>query len=90
MGRPRGWIINRKAFEHELLRFQAAGRGGRVDITRAAGISPQMLGDLTGVRRAGASPRTAAAIAAALECPVETLFPEAAGFGAPDSSVAAA
>jgi len=90
MGRPRGWKLNRRAFDHELLRAQVARQATRSDIATAAGISAQMLADLTSAKRAGASPRTAIALAEALECPVETLFPQAAGFGAPEYAASAA
>jgi transcriptional regulator with XRE-family HTH domain len=90
VGRPRGWILNRRAFEHEFLRAQTTHQVTRADVASAAGISAQMLGDLTGAKRAGASPKTAAALATALDCPVETLFPEAAGYGSPTLARAAA
>lgn len=75
-------MLNRRALDHELLRRRIT----RAELAAAAGISPQMLSDLGGLQRArrvNASMATASAIAAALECPVETLFPEAAGFIAP-------
>lgn len=87
MGRPRGWALNRRAFEHQLV----ARRTTKTEIAVVAGVSLQMLGDLAGgKRRTGASPRVATALAEAMECPVEMLFPEAAGFRAPDFSIAEA
>lgn len=86
MGRPRGWILNRKPYEFALVQ-----RGiSRAELAQQAGISAQMLSDLASSKRAGASPRTANALAAILECPVELLFPEAAGFGPPGYALAVA
>lgn len=83
MGRPKGLALNRRAFDHELQRWQLATGGTKADLAAECNLSAQMLGDMTGVKRAGASPKTAAALASALSCPVETLFPEVAGFGSP-------
>ena len=76
MGRPRGWRISRSALDDLLV----IRRMSRIELAVAAGVSPQMIGDLTGAKRAGASIRTARQLADALRVDVATLFPEAEGF----------
>lgn len=76
MARPRGLRLSRKALDFMV----AERRITRADACARAGISQQMLSDMAGVKRAGASMKTAAALADALDCPIELLFPEAAGF----------
>jgi hypothetical protein len=78
-------MINRRALD-DLVVLRRTTRAALAD---QAGVSPQMLSDMANpIKRAGASPRTAGALADALGCSVETLFPEAAGFAAPDRAVA--
>lgn len=79
MARPRGWKISRKTLE--LLLVQSGMT--RSDLSAKSGVSQQQISDMTSFKRAGASVRTAAAIADALGCDVEVVFPEAEGYGPP-------
>lgn len=76
MGRPRGWRLNRVALDDRLLELSIT----KTELCDRAGISPQQLGDMYGVKRAGASPTTAAKLADAARCSVGTLFPEVVGY----------
>jgi DNA-binding Xre family transcriptional regulator len=76
MARPRGWKLNRSAFDDLLIKE----RTSKTEVACVAGLSPQMIGDMYGAKRAGASAKTARQLADALRCDVGTLFPEAAGF----------
>jgi DNA-binding Xre family transcriptional regulator len=76
MARPRGLRLNTSAL-NSLLAIRGLSRA---DAATAAAISPQMLSDMAGPKRAGASNKTAAALAAALGCEPGLLFPELVGF----------
>lgn len=87
MGRPRGWQLSKNTFDDLLV----IRRLSRTELAEQAEVSPQMLGDLYGKKRAGASIKTARALASVLDVSVETLFPEAEGFGPltqPEAAVA--
>lgn len=84
MARPRGLRISRKALDFMV----AERRTSRADVCARAGISQQMLSDMVGAKRAGASMKTAAAVADALDCSIEMLFPELAGFAVRTEAVA--
>lgn len=80
MGRPKGWRLNRAALDDRLVELRIS----KTELATLAGISPQLLGDMYGVKRAGASPKTAAALADAARCSVGTLFPETEGYAIPE------
>lgn len=75
--------LNRSAFD-----FALAMRGmNKTEVADAAGKNLSFISDLT-YGRYGASAPTAKAIADALRCPIDMLFPEQAGFAAPNRQFA--
>lgn len=76
MGRPRGLKLNRPALDDRLRDLSIS----KTELAQRAGISLQQLSDMYTAKRAGASPKTAAALADAARCSIGTLFPETEGY----------
>lgn len=83
MGRPKGYHLNRAAFE-----FVLRERGmKKTEVADAAGKNLSFVSDLC-FGRYGASAETVKAITNALRCEAEVIFPEFAGYLAPTRSAA--
>lgn len=75
--------LNRAAFD-----FALETRGmTKTEVAEAADKNLSFISDLA-YGRYGASAPTAKAIADALRCPIDMLFPEQAGFSAPERAAA--